>query len=437
MAAASDVSAPRAAPAWRQRLAAFWRWWVAEIREAAYERFSALRGAASVPVVSVEGAELVLLEPRAAGPEARTALAADSARARAALQAMLQRAGEVRGRVRLCLGSGDALTRRVSMPIATEENLAQVLAFEMDRLTPFRAEDVYFDFRVVSRDAAAGQVGVQLAVARRALVDEHVAKLRSLGANLQGVAVRDGAGHIVDSLELLPSEQRGERDTARERVVQRALAAAVAVLLGLALAIPMWKKRETIIALQPLVARAKQEAEATDRIAHRLERQVNDYNFLLAKKHGTYRALAYVEEVSRLLPDTTWVQQLELKSSGKNREVLITGETTSSSKLIEILEQSKLLRNATPRGTMTRGSTPNSERFQIQAEAPARELPEALPLGAAAPEQAAPPPPAPPEAAPPASAAPPAAATPAHPPPASPASPAPVPAKPASPEGEK
>ena len=56
--------------------------------------------------------------------------------------------------------------RRVTMPAATEENLRQVLGFEMDRLTPLRADEVYFDYRVVSRDAAAGQIAVQLAVAR-------------------------------------------------------------------------------------------------------------------------------------------------------------------------------------------------------------------------------------------------------------------------------
>lgn len=424
MAATSELTTARTASAWRTRLGAFWRWWSGEIEKLAYERFSALRGAASVPIVAIERDELLLLEPRAAvGPDTRIDLApggdGDAVRARGALQAMLRRVGETRSRVRLCLGQGEALLRRATMPAATEENLGQVLAFEMDRLTPFRAEDVYFDHRVVSRDAASGQIAVQLALARRSLVDERVERLRNLGANVQGVAVRDGLGHAVAPLDLLPSEQRGERETSRERLVQRSLLAVVLLLLGFALVIPMWQKRETYIALQPVVAKAKQEAESTDRIAGQLERQVNDYNFLLAKKHANYPVLAYVEEISRLLPDTTWVQQLEVKTAGKTREVLITGETTSSSKLIEILEQSNLLRNAAPRGTMTRGSTPNSERFMIQAEAPPRPLPEPVPLLAGA--------------APAASPAPTTTPAPAAPPPA--ASPATAKAAPASPAG--
>ncbi|MEO5677753.1 MAG: PilN domain-containing protein, partial [Usitatibacter sp.] len=131
------------------------------------------------------------------------------------------------------------------------------------------------------------------------------------------------------------------------------------------------------------------EAEATDALARTLERQVADYNFVQGKRHGP-PALAYLEDVSRLLPDNTWVQQFDLRTAGKSREVQITGETVSSSKLIEILEQSTLLQNAAPRGTVTRGAQPGTERFMIAAEARARPLPQARPAQEVA---ALPPPP--------------------------------------------
>ena len=386
--------APRAA-GWRVRLAAFWEWWTGELERLALERFSALRGAASVPIVAFDGGELVLVEPRAAvTPDTRIDLAAmDEPRRRAGVAQLLERAGETRGRMRLCLGRAEALVRRVAMPAATEENLRQVIAFEMDRLTPFRADEVYFDYRVLARDAQAAQLSVLLALAKRDLVDARVATLRGLGANVQGVAVRDDVGNATAPLDLLPSEQRGERETARERLVQRALVVAVVILLVLALVVPLWQKRAMVIALQPLLGQAKQSAEGADRVEHTLERQVNDYNFLLAKKHANYPVLAILEEVSRLLPDNTWVQQLEVKPSGKTREVQVQGETMSSSKLIEILEQSQLLKNATPRGTVTRGSTPNSERFTIVAEVRPRPPVEATPvLAGAAPMPAGAPP---------------------------------------------
>lgn len=204
-------------------------------------------------------------------------------------------------------------------------------------------------------------------------------RLRSWGVNVQGVSVRDDVTHPAP-LDLLPSEQHGERESARERMAQRALLFAVAVLVILVLVLPAWQKRETVKALLPMVARERQEAESTDAIARELEKQVGDHNFLLARKYGTYPVLALIEEVSRLLPDNTWVQQLDVKTVGKAREVQVAGETSSSSRLIEVLEQSSLLRNATPRGTITHGSMPNTERFVIAAEVRGRSQPDAIPV---------------------------------------------------------
>ena len=103
-----------------------------------------------------------------------------------------------------------------------------------------------------------------------------------------------------------------------------------------------------------------------------------------------HTVLAFFEDLSRLLPDNTWVQQFDLKTVGKGREVQVSGETTSSSKLIEILEGSTLLQNAAPRGTEVRGSQPNTVRFMIAADVRARAQPETRPILAAVPIAAAP-----------------------------------------------
>jgi general secretion pathway protein L len=367
-------------PAWRQRLESFWRWWAGELAQMVPERFAAFGGATRVPQVAVDGDQLVLVEPKAAGVAQETVtIPQDPPQARGAVRQMLERAGEARGRARLVLAKSEALVRRTTMPAATEENLAQVLSFEMDRLTPFRSEEVYFDHRVVGRDSAAATLVVLVAAARRDIVDSRVDLLRALGVTVEGVGVADDAAH-GGGLNLMPPELRGQRETQQERTVKRVLLAAAGVLLLAVLLYPPYAKREAIKALHPIEGRAQAEAQATSKLAQELERLVDEYNFLLAKKHGTPPALAYVEEISRLLPDNTWVQQLELKIAGKARELVITGETASSSKLIEILEQSTLLRNASPRGTVTRGSQPGSERFAIAAETKGRPQPEPTPI---------------------------------------------------------
>ena len=372
-------------PAWRQQVAAFWRWWWGEMVQLVPERFGGSSGGSRVPLIALETDAFVLVEARGASPAqgARAPIASlDAEGRRIALRDLLGRAGETEGRLRLCLARDESLLRRVALPIATEENLDQVLAFEMDRLTPFRAEEVYFDHRVVSRDPAVGRIQVDIGLARRELLDAKLANLAASGASVQGVLIAEDALRSTAPLDLLPEGRRGERELSRERTLQWALSGSALALLAIALLLPPLLKRETVKALHPELAKAKQEAEATEALHRELEKLAADHNFLLAKKHGSHAALAVIEEISRLLPDNTWVQQLDVRTSGKAREAQISGETASSSKLIEILEQSTVLQNASPRGTVTRGSQAGTERFLIAAEVRPRALPEMQPVSA-------------------------------------------------------
>jgi len=373
----------RSTAAATQRLAAFWRWWTQELAQLVPEAISPQGRLARLPLLTFEGDVLLLLGLPPAESASVDLAALDLVEARAAVRALLERAGETRGRARLALGRDEILVRRVTLPLATEENLAQVLGFEMDRLTPFNSEDVYHDQRILSRDPGAGTLLALLAIARRDVMDAQVERLRALGVSVQGVSILEEPAHPGAPLDLLPAQHRGEGESRTERMVRRALVAASAVLLVAVLFVPIWQKRETAISLNPVVAKARQDAEATDAVARELERQVGEYNFLLAKKYGAYPALAYVEEVTRMLPDHTWVQELQIKNTGKTRELQIQGETNSSAKLLETLAQSRLLQDVNSRGTVTRGSVPGSERFMLTATTAPRAQPESVALAEA------------------------------------------------------
>ncbi|HST01476.1 MAG TPA: hypothetical protein VLJ84_07445, partial [Usitatibacter sp.] len=152
MASNPDVSATPREPLWRQKANAFWRWWTGELLQLVPERFAMHTD--RTPLLAVDATAAILVDPRPGAAEQRVELTGlDDERRKAAVRGLLERAGEAKMRARAVLKADEALLRRVTMPAATEENLRQVLSFEMDRLTPFRADEVYFDYRVLSRDA--------------------------------------------------------------------------------------------------------------------------------------------------------------------------------------------------------------------------------------------------------------------------------------------
>lgn len=302
---------------------------------------------------------------------------------RNAFQALLKKLGKQPGEVGISLATSRILRKRLKLPLAVEENLAQVLEFEMDRHTPFKSDHVYFDYLIIGRDAVAGQLEVQIVLAPRLVVDEMLSLVKSWGAGVQGVWLADELSVLPPRANLLPPALRASGKSPL-RHLTLALASLAGVLLLAALTIPAWQKRELSIRLMPLAESARQQAEATDVLHRELDKRVAEYNHLLEKKQTVPVMVAALDELARLLPDNTWVQQLDLKG----KELLIQGETASSSQLVGLFEQSKMLRDANFKSPLTK--VPGGERFQLALEVKPLPPPEAAKPEAAKPEAAKP-----------------------------------------------
>jgi general secretion pathway protein L len=200
-----------------------------------------------------------------------------------------------------------------------------------------------------------------------------------------GAGVEGDVGVSPTPFNFLAPERRDRPATSRAVVVARLLALLAGALAVAALLYPLWQKREAVIELQPRLEVAKAGADVADRLTREIEKLAGEHNFLVSRKQGQYPAVVLLEDLSRLLPDATWVQQLDIKSGPKIRELQISGESGSSSQLVEILEKSGSLANANFKSPLTKGVTPGTERFLLAAEVKPRALPEPLPDSALAP----------------------------------------------------
>jgi len=103
-----------------------------------------------------------------------------------------------RVRCRVSLPRRQVLARELELPLAAEENLREVLAFEMSRRTPFRAEDVHFDYRIESRDAAAQQLRVHLEVVPREVLAPVLGALRAWDPEPDGIPAQSASDPGAD-----------------------------------------------------------------------------------------------------------------------------------------------------------------------------------------------------------------------------------------------
>lgn len=260
------------------------------------------------------------------------------------------------------------LRKTLTLPLAVEENLRQVLEFQMEQLTPFSPGQVYFGYGPAKRNFERNQLEIEFVVTPREAVDEAMKMLAGWGAAVKAVVAEEMLAE-GRSVNVLPVGQT--RSVSPLLLgVSPWLGGLIMLLAVAALAIPIVIKREAVTELMPLVERGKKAAEATDAVRRDLERRVEEYNFLLEKKQSLPPVVALLEELSHLLPDDTWVQQLDIKG----KELQIQGETGSSSKLIGLFEQSPMFHDASFQSPLTK--TPTSERYQlgVQVKSPATPL---------------------------------------------------------------
>jgi general secretion pathway protein L len=387
----------------RLGLTGFGHWWRGELAAAMPARLSTmLERRHARPVLAFDGSTATLWRPTTHGrmqmsEVARIALDGDvssvAASGRAALAPLVRAANGARPRIVVTLSPRTALRKTLTLPMALEDHLHQSLAYDLDRHTPFKPEELYFDAVVVDRDGAHNTLRVDLAAARRGLVDTILGQAESFGARVVAATVDPPATASMSRINLLPEDRRPtDSGYARWQVIVPLAVLVVGALAALFL--PIWQKRGEAIALNELSDQARERAGISEALRTELERRVSDYNFALARKYAFPGTVQVLDDVTRILPDDTWLTQFELHTMrGKDvqREVNLRGESANAGRLVSLLEDSKIFTQAAPRSPTTKIQPGPGEIFDVGAHLTPKPAPAAMPLDVTAPQVRLPP----------------------------------------------
>lgn len=264
--------------------------------------------------------------------------------------------------VAISLSHHHLLRKTISLPLATEENLRQVLEFQVEQHTPFSLDRVYFNYLVKARDFESRQLTVEMVVVPRDTVDPAVKILLEMGVDVRAVFVDEYLASGV-LLNLLPAAAGAAPSPLRHGA--NPWLAGLVLLLGLAsVAIPPLIKREAVVQLLPWVEKGKSAAEAVSAVRVELEARVEQHNYLIELRQASPAVIQVMEELTHILPDDTWIQVFDLKG----KKLLIQGETASSPRLIGLFEKSSLFREASLSSASFKGQVAGTERYQLEIQ---------------------------------------------------------------------
>jgi general secretion pathway protein L len=260
----------------------------------------------------------------------------------------------------LLLDEENVLSKEIMLPAAAESNLLQVLTFEMDRQTPFRAQEVYFDWKIRERSSDSGQLRIDIFLVPRRQVDSI---LHSLAVRKLAPAGIDIAGKDKTlGLNLLPAEQRVHVVNRKARM-NFALAGVAILFLALVMTQSLYLRAHQVAELEAAIAEVQDEARRVQRIREQIGDSSEAANFLTVRRDSTPLAIEILADVTRILPDDTYLDRLVIGQA----TVQMQGKSQNAQQLIERVNESGLLGGASFRGSTRLDARSGLEIFEVNA----------------------------------------------------------------------
>lgn len=354
---------------WRHAFAGGQRWYVIERKDDAW---SLRRVGDSLPLAAADDID---------GAEHRQAV----------LSRALAEADPADRRIALVLPAGQVLRRRLVLPVAARDNLRQVVGYDLDRQTPFRAEDIHFGVRELGEPGPEGRFVAELAATPRQSLDTQLDELAALGISPDRVDVPQG--HGLTGIDLLPPARTPRRADRRKRL-NTALIIAIVVLLFGAMATWLHNRNAALESMRSDVESLRTDAQRVKGLRQRLTESAGASGFLARRKTESPSILPILAELTQRLPDDTWLERFTVNASG---QIGFQGQSPQAARLIDALKGAATIGEPSFQGTIQTDPTSGKERFYMQAKAlmpkpgaPARPATKAAPAKAtSAPAKAA------------------------------------------------
>jgi general secretion pathway protein L len=264
-------------------------------------------------------------------------------------------------RVEVVLTSGQVLFRSLDFPKQAVDFLDGMIRSQIDRLTPWTADDVVFGWCPPST-IANERVELTLAATSKQDIEPLIQLAGGVGAaSIVAFAETPAAGGAPTKIKVFDRSLRGTLGQSLDvprmlRVVLLSAGLAAAASLILAAFVGSFLDSEQ----QELQHRISER-----RASLRLNPNAGgSAQSLLAKRKQTSPSSVMVlEALSKALPDSTYVTELRIEGD----KVQVVGLTQDAPSLVRLMERSPQFARATFFAPTTRGQNDPGERFHIEA----------------------------------------------------------------------
>jgi general secretion pathway protein L len=249
----------------------------------------------------------------------------------------------------LRLPAGAVLSRSLVLPLAVARDLHNMIGFEMERLTPFSADELYWSVSGLKRDRARGKLSLQLSFALRSQVDALRPALTRLRVAPTFIEMPGGRIELA-------------APAARDRWRDIGLPALCGVLALVCAGLPFLRQQMALDAVNQDIAADTPAAETALALRQRLNTEAAGRAAVAQARRGG-DALEVLAMLTSALPDGTWLRDLTLNQG----DLTFDGESNNAAQLIGLLSAVPGLHDPSFTAPVTRAGDGNADLFSLHA----------------------------------------------------------------------
>ncbi|BBB26772.1 PilN domain-containing protein [Amphritea japonica] len=263
----------------------------------------------------------------------------------------------------LALPSEMTLQTSLTVPRSARDYVDNVVRFEMDRVTPFKPDQVYFDIGAITDISGTEQCNIELYLTPKEQLKTTLEQLNLLGIKPDRIIPQKLLTLHNSHFNFLPESDEVSIKTRYQRF-QLSLVCINLLILFSVIALPLIEKQSQIKHLNTEISLLRSQAEQVFQIRDErqsLFKQQQNYVELKQQQNSTITLIA---ELTRLLPDNVWLNKISMQG----QSLRIQGEADNASALIALLQNSGQLTDVSFFSPVTQNPRSGKERFMISAQ---------------------------------------------------------------------
>lgn len=267
-------------------------------------------------------------------------------------------AGLPRGLPVLVQADAAVLRKRLELPLGARADLARLLAFEIDRETPFTAEEVYWTFADLTAPRGAERLSVELLVVPRDTVTPALEALRAAGREPSGIETPAVAGRRT----VIPLGQGAAR-TRRPfgRRLMRTLAVVLVIDVLALMILPPARQVSELRSLEAAVEAKRAQAVLAARLREQVAGHAAPRELADDTRLDPFSVLGLLAAVTAALPDGAYLDSLAVQDG----RLSLRGRAQSAAQVIVALGAEPMVADLVLAAPITLAEGGDREQFDV------------------------------------------------------------------------